>query len=97
MTTATQQFTFHCDPGHAWLEVTAEDIASLGLTPSSFSRYSFHNGTKLNAGQKLYLEEDSDATKFIEAFRKKHGQYPKMVDQHTNADSWVRELPHLTV
>lgn len=58
-------YTFYSDPGHSWLEVPAAELSALGLKKTDFSPYSYQNGTN------VYLEEDCDATKFIEAAKNK--------------------------
>ena len=60
---ASKVYTFHNDPGHGWLEVDRAEIDALGIA-QTISRYSYQNGTK------VYLEEDSDAGKFMEAYKK---------------------------
>ena len=56
-----QVYTFFSDPGHAWLQVPMAIIKQLKLsrmiTPWSYK----HNGF-------AYLEEDSDAGKFLDAW-----------------------------
>lgn len=64
-------FDFISDPGHGWLKVNTRDLFALGLTPSHFTSYSYRRGNE------LYLEEDCDATMFIEAYIKKNGAPPK--------------------
>jgi hypothetical protein len=59
-------FKFYEDPGHGWLAVKVLDLYKLGLSPSDFSCYSYWKG------QTVYLEEDCDAPKFIEAFKNAH-------------------------
>lgn len=61
MTQLPQKLNFIADAGHAWLAVPAELVQAYGLTPSSFSYY--------NEGY-YYLEEDCDATRFINAVGK---------------------------
>ncbi len=56
-------FTFHTDPGHGWLEVTVNDLSSISLVPSDFTQCSYRKGNT------LYLEEDCDAGKFINAWK----------------------------
>ena len=60
-------YTFHADPGHAWLEVTLMDVLAVGLQPKSFSPYSYRDTGR--GGTKLYLEEDCDAGLFISAWQ----------------------------
>ncbi len=81
-------FTFIEDPGHGWLEVTTVDLARVGLKSSDFSRYSYRRGNT------LYLEEDCDAPKFIEAWRRKNGGTPELRDVY-QARTFIRDLPHI--
>lgn len=76
-------YTFHQDPGHGWIEVSLEEVKRLGIKPS---RYSYQNKTS------AYLEEDCDATLFIEA-KKAAGESYTFNEQHTNYDSFIRNLP----
>ena len=85
-------YTFHEDPGHAWLEVTLADALAVGLQPKSFSPYSYRDAER----SKLYLEEDCDAGIFIGAWEAKHpGQAFPMKEKHSNSDSFVRRLPSI--
>ena len=83
--TAPAIFTFHTDPGHGWLEVTAADLAAVGLKATDFSRYSFRNEYA------YFLEEDCDASKFVEAWRAKHGRTPEFRDAHQER-TFIRNL-----
>lgn len=58
-----QDFTFYTDSGHGWLEVPVQLCIELGLQ-GKISGYSYRNFDK------LYLEEDCDASVFIEAYAK---------------------------
>lgn len=83
----TLSFTFHSDPGHGWLEVPRALLAHLGIL-KNISRYSYENGSN------VYLEEDCDAPRFVEAFIKKNGYTPNMPDKY-NADSPIRNYANL--
>lgn len=83
------RFTMHTDPGHGWLAVTEKDLNDIGLNPRSFSRYSYRHG------EWLYLEEDCDASKFIQAYAASHGEYPSIADSHSNRDSVIRSYARL--
>lgn len=87
-------YTFHADPGHAWLEVTLTDVLAVGLQPKQFSPYSYKDiGRSVT---KLYLEEDCDAGLFIGAWEAKNpGQAFPMKDKHSDSDSFVRRLPSI--
>jgi hypothetical protein len=56
-------FTFYADPAHAWLKVSLRDLLIAGLSPVNFSRYSYRTDDA------IYLEEDCDAPKFINAWK----------------------------
>ena len=60
---------FFEDPGHGWLEVPLAQVAALGIT-NKISGYSYRKGTM------AYLEEDCDASVFLEAFREQYGTAP---------------------
>jgi hypothetical protein len=81
-------FTYHIDPGHGWLEVDWTDLKALELNPTDFSRYSYR---KHNT---FYLEEDCDATKFVDAFEAKHGDKPRVQEKHIHGgvSSPIRNL-----
>ena len=55
-----RKFTFFADPGHGWLEVDREDLHALKLS-EKISRYSYAKGNK------VYLEEDCDASLFLDS------------------------------
>ena len=63
------EFQFHCDPGHAWLEVSIAQLCMVGLERRDFSTCSYvgHDGS-------MFLEEDCDAGKFINAYADKYGR-----------------------
>ena len=82
-----QCFIFHTDPHHGWLEVTIDQLKELGLKTDDFSKSSYRSGNN------VYLEEDLDAGKFLSAYKKKYHKYPACSEEHTNNDSFVRELP----
>lgn len=58
-----QDFTFYTDSGHGWLEVPVKLCRDLGLQ-GKISGFSYANGDK------LYLEEDCDASTFLHAMAK---------------------------
>jgi len=53
---------FWNDPGHGWLEVQRRDLILLKIA-NKISGYSYSNPD----GKSVYLEEDCDASKYIEA------------------------------
>lgn len=73
---------FFSDPGHGWLEVDMGHIIGLGLA-DKISDYSYIQGDY------AYLEEDCDATLFIDA-AKEAGIKVNYVSHYTNTDSEIR-------
>lgn len=72
------------DPGHAWLEVSEQEVKESGIPVSSYSYY--------DPKRKLYyLEEDVDMPAFMEA---KGLSSNKLVKFPYDTDCFVRELPH---
>jgi hypothetical protein len=62
-------YKVYSDAGHAWVAVKRAELARLGLI-NHISSFSYQKG------QTVYLEEDSDATKFISTFKLIHGEAP---------------------
>jgi hypothetical protein len=76
--------TFYSDPGHGWLEVPWTVLKDLSLNPQDFSRCSYRRRNT------FYLEEDCDASKFIAAYKAKHGSAPAFVENNNGA--FIRNL-----
>lgn len=76
-------FTFLADPGHAWLIVSPADICDLGLSEASFSTCSYQFGDNIG------LEEDCDATTFLNAYRAKHGDFPELLEDQGSCRHWA--------
>jgi hypothetical protein len=80
-----QTFTFYADPGHGWLEVPRDLLHDLGIA-DDISRYSYQRLDK------VFLEEDCDLSLFTRAMGAAGREF-KVVETHTNGDSFVRSLP----
>ncbi len=78
-------FNFHSDAGHGWLAVKLALVRELGLA-SEISPYSYMQG------QTAYLEEDCDATKFINAFKTRFGIEPQIKDLDPKDRSPIRSM-----
>jgi hypothetical protein len=67
-------FDYIQDAGHGWIKVPVDMLAALAIADrvSSFSYYRAGFG---------YLEEDSDAALFFNAYHAKHGHDPKLRDR----------------
>lgn len=74
------------------MEVNLVDLAVAGLSWTDFTPYSYIDARD---GRLLYLEEDSDMGKFMEAYKAKTGEYPELVHSHEDGDSFIRLLDHL--
>ena len=78
----THKYTYHCDPGHGWLEVPFSMLRALHIedkiTPYSYMK-----------GKTAFLEEDCDMSTFLQAYRLRFGQNPQITDLHKD-DSPIR-------
>lgn len=59
-----QKFTHYCDSGHGWVAVKKELLKHLGIA-DKISSCSYMRG------KTAYLEEDDDATTFIEEVKRR--------------------------
>jgi hypothetical protein len=75
---------FICDPSHGWGEVPISLIDELGIG-GEISPYSYRKGDK------AYLEEDCDLSLFLNKMEER-GLNVDFSEEHTNYDSWVRNL-----
>lgn len=73
-------FTFHTDPGHGWLEVSTLEFPTAKQHASSFSYVS---------GTTVYLEEDCDATAFLNTLTEKYTLETRNVSRGYH---WIRDL-----
>ena len=76
-------FKFYSDPSHGWLAVKRQLLRDLKII-NDISSYSYQRG------KTVYLEEDSDAQKFINAFEKKHGQKGHYIEKITDRPHPIR-------
>lgn len=78
-------YVFHEDPGHGWLQVYKLDIVALGLE-DDISSCSYE---RKNC---VYLEEDSDLSKFFSAYEKRFGVKPKIKKQYYDKYAHIRNF-----
>ena len=80
---------WYTDAGHGWLRVETAQIFELGVV-DQISPYSYLSPD----GKFAYLEEDSDATPFIEAYGrdKYEAEGSAMPDQYSHR-SHIRDYP----
>ena len=85
-----KKYDFYSDPGHGWLKVKRKELEELGIA-NKITEYSYQRGDF------VYLEEDADASIFIEALEKKTGEefnYNLHVRKHiTDKVSRIRSYP----
>ncbi|QDP52863.1 MAG: hypothetical protein Unbinned4512contig1001_1 [Prokaryotic dsDNA virus sp.] len=77
---------FYTDPSHGWLAVEIEKINELNIA-HKISEYSYLGKNH------VYLEEDVDASIYLRAYEEKYGKKPELKVEHSNASSFVRNLP----
>lgn len=77
---------FLTDPGHGWLKVRRDVLAKLGLL-HQISGYSYERN------RHVYLEEDCDAPKLLEAL-KAAGVTLRIKNKNSNKQSKVRSYAH---
>ena len=70
-------YMFFADPGHAWLRVPISALDALDIR-HRISRYSYISADLSTA----YLEEDSDAPMFLEAYKLAFGEQPTIQEQY---------------
>jgi hypothetical protein len=78
-------YTFHSDAGHGWLAVKRTELFDRGLL-TKVTDYSYEKGGT------VYLEEDMDASMFIESLKADGVPY-KIVEGAYHDRSPVRSYP----
>lgn len=80
----TKTLTYLTDPAHGWIVVKRSDLIKFGIE-DQISRFSYEHGSK------VYLEEDCDMSRYIEAAAAA-GITVILKTTHTDEDSFVRTL-----
>jgi len=80
---------FIADPGHGWLRVPLDSLATLDMTPSHYSFVDTKKGL-------AYLEEDCDAPAYIRALKATGKTLPHIPELNQNNFSNIRKLPRFT-
>lgn len=84
------KYTFFTDPSHGWLEVPVSELHKLGIA-NKITQYSYRHK------HLAYLEEDCDASTFVDAYFVAYGVRPEFVEVNSNEESFVRRLPRYYV
>jgi len=78
-------YVFHEDAGHGWLAVKRAELVTLGLLEKI-------SGCSYEKGNTVYLEEDCDASLFIEAMRNKG--FELTIRRSYREHSHIRNYPY---
>jgi hypothetical protein len=78
----SKAYKYYQDPGHGWIAVKRAEVKRLNLE-EKISSYSYQRGAS------VYLEEDSDASKFFAA-KKALGEQYSFDSRHSNKSSPIR-------
>lgn len=84
-----RQYTLHEDPGHAWLEVSIFELASLRIK-DKITEFSYVSG------ERVFLEEDYDAQLFIHAYKNRHG-FPPSIQSTYNNNTPIRSYERFNI
>ena len=74
-----EKYKFYSDAGHGWLAVKRQELIDLAVL-EQVSACSYQRGST------VYLEEDADATLFIEAYEQKYGKHPEYKVKYSKTD-----------
>jgi hypothetical protein len=86
MTRFTNSFTFYETPSHGYLKVYSGDLEELDLDLNSFSAYSpSQRCGKDKLDWFALLEEDSDASIFLNAYKLRWGEKPVIVKTYVES------------
>ncbi len=80
-------YAFYFDPGHEWLCVPRSELNNLDIL-NKISEYSYQS----RDSSLVYLEGDSDAGIFVEAYKAAYGMEPVIVEADDKTER-IRKLP----
>jgi len=78
-----KKYKFYADGGHGWLAVKRQELIDLGIL-EKISEYSYQKG------KTVYLEEDCDATLFVDTYKNKFGVLPEYQEIIIDGQSPIR-------
>lgn len=76
-------YDYYSDAGHGWLKVPLKELEVLKIS-NNISSYSYVRGDY------AYLEEDSDASIFLNAYKEETNNTPKIKSHTTDKRSKIR-------
>ncbi len=77
------KYRLFSDPGHAWLEVSLDELEELGIA-GRITAWSYRKGTK------IYLEEDCDAPLFLQTKKDMTGEVTEYDEIPSDYSSPIR-------
>ena len=77
------KYRLFSDPGHAWLEVSLDELEELGIA-GRITAWSYRKGTK------IYLEEDCDAPLFLQTKKAMTGEVTEYDEITSDYSSPIR-------
>lgn len=89
MATEKSVYKFYTDPGHGWPAVKRTELAQFGIE-GEISNYSYCKGNT------VYLEEDCDATLFVDVYKEKFGKLPTWINKNSDRMSPIRNYDRYT-
>lgn len=89
--TAWVMLKYHQDPSHGWVETTVGELHRLGLA-DQISTYSYVLGPQADPNATVYLEEDTDAEKYVRALEAE-GHKVRLCPMPVEFDHPLRCLP----
>ena len=77
------KYRLFSDPGHAWLEVSFDELVKLGIN-KKITAWSYHKGNN------VYLEEDCDAPLFLQTKKDLTGEITEYEEITSDYNSPIR-------
>jgi len=81
-----KKYNFYSDGGHGWLAVKRQELIDLGII-KKITSYSYERGNT------VYLEEDRDASLFINTYKIRFGLLPEYKEKYIDI-SPIRSYNH---
>ena len=78
-----KSYKYHYDSGHGWVQVPRKELVELNILDKI-------TGCSYQRGLQVFLEEDCDATTFVNAYLEKHGSVPVWIELNNGNRSPIR-------
>jgi hypothetical protein len=85
-------FIVHIDSENEWIEVSLDDLADVGISPSDLSEKTVRENAMDQV--RIFLSEEEDADLFLEKYDKKYGEKVPMMYTTMNYEGrcFIRNL-----